>query len=97
MGGLHRAPRLRWWSRQALRHRSPHLLYSPRVLTSYATGEKAVYSSLEGGLATDGGTCPDGSGGRLAETNALIDSGRPSSKFRRTRSAYVSCVRPHDR
>jgi hypothetical protein len=25
------------------------------VLTSYATREKAVYSSFEGGLATDGG------------------------------------------
>jgi hypothetical protein len=25
------------------------------VLSNYSTGDKAVYSSLEGGLATDGG------------------------------------------
>jgi len=27
------------------------------VLSNYSTGDKAVYSSLEGGLATDGGPC----------------------------------------
>jgi hypothetical protein len=51
--------RSRSWYRQipTLRtgQESPHLLYSPFIWTSYATGEKAVYSSFEGGLATDGG------------------------------------------
>jgi len=44
---------------------------------------------FRGGSCYWWGTGPDGSAGRLAETNCLVDSARAPSKFRRTRSASV--------